>query len=84
MANELKNLADQVSGLEDAEDSAIALLEAISKALADLAGQEKIDPAAVQALADRISADKEKLAAAVVANTPADAGATSARAAKKK
>lgn len=57
----------------DAEDAAMALLLALSQAIADLkaAGSDPATVARIQALSDGLRAKAEALAAAVVANTPA-------------
>lgn len=69
MAGELDALKAQVQRNADVEESAIVLLQGIKAKLdaAIAAG----DPAAIQALADSLGAETDKLAAAVVANTPA-------------
>jgi hypothetical protein len=65
MAN-LDVLTAQVTANTDAEASAVQLLNNLSVALAAV----KNDPVAVQALADQLKTSGDKLAAAVVANTP--------------
>lgn len=75
MALDLSAVEREVSENTDAVDSASTLMGALAQELRDAAG----DPAAVQALADRLDANTAKLAAAVVANTPsAPAGGTGA------
>jgi len=64
---DLNALASEVEQNGAAVDSAVALLSGLSQMLRDQAG----DPAAVQALADQIDANTQRLAAAVTANTPA-------------
>lgn len=66
MAQDLSTITTAVENSTTVEESAITLLNEISAALTAAAG----DPAAVQALADQISANSAALAAAVVANTP--------------
>ena len=63
------NLAAKVAALETVEQSAIVLLQGLKAALDEALANG--DLAAVQAIADRIGADTETLAAAVAANTPA-------------
>ena len=60
-------LTAQVTANTDVEASAIQLLTNLSAALV----AAKNDPVAVQALADQLKISGDKLAAAVVANTPA-------------
>jgi hypothetical protein len=69
MAMTLKELEVQVQANTDAEASAITLLEGLSALLA--AAIATGDPAEVQAVADKLKASADALAAAVVANTPA-------------
>lgn len=57
-----------VTQAETVQASVIALLEGLSKQLTDAIASG--DPAAVQALADQITADTAALSAAVTANTP--------------
>lgn len=70
---EIDNLEASVKANTDAEDSAEALLIGISKQIADLkaAGTDPATAARIQAASDLLSARAAKLAAAVVANTPA-------------
>ena len=68
MANELERLTTEVSETNTAIDSAILLLEKLSQLIRDNAG----DPAALAKLADDLDAKGQALAAAVVANTPAE------------
>lgn len=63
----LDDLVAQVNDLGTVEDGVVALLTDI-KARLDAAGA---DPAKLQALSDALAAQKQKLADAVSANTPA-------------
>jgi transcriptional regulator GlxA family with amidase domain len=67
---QLDDLAKQVQKNTDAEDSAVTLLGSLAQLIRD----NTADPAALTDLADKLDASKEKLAAAVVANTPAAPG----------
>ena len=67
MALDLTALTEEVTRLETVEASAVTLLHT----LMDEVVANKDDPAALQALVDRIKASDDALAAAVVANTPA-------------
>lgn len=69
MSKGLDALTVQVQANTDAEQSAVVLL----KGLADQIAAAKTDPVALQALADTLKASADNLAAAVVANTPAQA-----------
>lgn len=64
----LDNLRAQVERNTNVTDSAITLLQGL-KAQLDAAIASG-DPAAVQAVADNLGAETDKLAAAVAANTP--------------
>jgi hypothetical protein len=64
---DLSVLTAQVTANTDVEASAIQLLANLSALLT----AAKNDPVAVQALADQLKTSGDKLAAAVVANTPA-------------
>jgi len=64
--SELDTLKSEVEHTTTVEDSAIVLLNGLSAQIASLKG----DPAALQALADQLSAKSADLAAAVSANTP--------------
>jgi len=64
---ELDDLQAKVTEINTVEESAIALLNGLSAQLTAAAG----NPAQVQAIADSLSAESAKLAAAVAANTPA-------------
>jgi tRNA threonylcarbamoyladenosine modification (KEOPS) complex Pcc1 subunit len=65
----LKDIQDAVAAENTVVDSAITLLTQIHDELA--AAIAANDPAALQAVVDSINAEKQKLADAVVANTPA-------------
>jgi predicted nucleic acid-binding Zn-ribbon protein len=67
MSTQLDTLTSQVSANTDAVESAITLLNNISAEL-KAAGT---DPVKLQALADTLKQEDDKLAQAVVANTPA-------------
>lgn len=68
MANQLDSLTAQVQKNNDTIESAITLIGGIKAAL-DAAGT---DPAKLQALSDSLASEDEKLANAIVANTPAE------------
>jgi hypothetical protein len=70
MSQELDNLATQVKANTDAEQSAVTLLGNLS----DLIKQAGTDPAKLQQLTTDLDASKQKLAEAIVANTPASGG----------
>lgn len=61
----MQDLADKVAALETVEDSAIALITGLAEQVRNLAPTQD----AINALADKLDADKEKLSAAVTANT---------------
>lgn len=65
--SDLTALQSSVTANGDVEQSAIVLLNGLAEALRAAA----TDPAAIQALADQITAQSSSLAEAVVANTPA-------------
>jgi len=65
---ELDALQAQVTAIAGVEDSAIALLNGLSQRLIAAAA----DPAQVNAIAQALGAKSAELAAAVVANTPAE------------
>lgn len=67
MTNELQALSDQVEASVTVQESAIALLTGLKAAL-DAAGT---DPAKLAALSVSLGSEKQKLADAIVANTPA-------------
>lgn len=69
MANELDTLKTAVQKNTDAEESAIVLLQGLKTALD--AAIASGDPAALTALSASIGSETDKLASAVVANTPA-------------
>jgi len=64
---DLTGLTQAVNDTESVEESAIVLIEGLAGKLAD-AGT---DPVKLQALQDSLNSEKEKLAAAISANTPA-------------
>jgi hypothetical protein len=64
---DLSNITAAVQATTDVEQSAILLLNNLSAQLTAAA----TDPAAVQALADQLTAKSGELAAAITANTPA-------------
>ena len=66
--SDLSALTVEVQNNTSVDASAIMLLNGLSAQLAQIAN----DPVAVQALADELSSSSTALAAAVVANTPAD------------
>ena len=70
MASDLIVLQEQVSKVETVDQSAIVLIQGLAEQIAEL----KNDPAAIQALADRLNASATALASAVTANTPAAPG----------
>jgi len=67
MSVELDALTTQVKANTDAEESALVLINGIAARIA-AAGT---DPAALSALTSSLKTDADKLAAAVLANTPA-------------
>jgi hypothetical protein len=67
MSEQLDTLTGTVVETGSVIDSAITLLDGLSAQIAAI----KDDPAAIQALADELTAKKDALAAAIVANTPA-------------
>jgi len=69
MAGELDTLTAQVKANTDAEASAITLIEGLKTALD--AAIASGNPAALTALSAQLSASKDALAAAILANTPA-------------
>ena len=66
MSEQLDALQAQVERNTAVDQSAIELLNGLAAQIAAL----KDDPAALQALADNLTASSDALAAAVVANTP--------------
>lgn len=69
MAN-LDNITAAVQREESVDQSIVALVQGLAQQIEAL----KTDPAALQALADRLNASADAVAAAVTANTPADTG----------
>jgi hypothetical protein len=67
MTPQLQALTDKVTEMETVEASASALIVNLAAAFVAV----KDDPAAIQALADRVTAADASLSAAVIANTPA-------------
>ena len=67
MSKELDALTAKVTEATAVEESAIVLINGLSAQIVAL----KDDPAALQALADSLDAESQKLGAAVAANTPA-------------
>lgn len=68
LQDELNALTVQVQNNTDVEGSAITLIQGIAAKLNELSA----DPAAVKALAAKLKSSADALAAAVVANTPAE------------
>ena len=69
MANELSELTTRVTASGDATDSAVLLLQGLKEKLdAAIASN---DPAALKALSDSLGQNTDELAAAILANTPA-------------
>jgi len=66
MSAQLDTLTAQVTEVETVEQSAITLIQGLAAQIAAI----KDDPAAIQALADRLKASSTALAAAITANTP--------------
>lgn len=75
MSEVLNALAAQVARVESVNQSAVSLLQGLHAALIEALERQENgeDPNAVQALADRLAADTDALAAAVAANTIAEA-----------
>ena len=72
MSTQLDALTAGVAANNSAVESAIALLGNLKKELdAAIAAQPTDDGAALQALSDSLSTEDQKLAAAIVENTPA-------------
>lgn len=67
MALDLSALQAEIERDETVNGSAIALLSSLAAELE----ASKNDPAAIQALADKLKSNQDSLAAAVAANTPA-------------
>lgn len=68
MSIELDTLVARVAEIETVGDSAIALLQELKGALDAAIAAD--DPAALQALSDRLGAQTQELAEAITANTP--------------
>jgi len=66
MAGQLDTLTAAVARNTEVDESAITLLKGLAAKIEEL----KNDPAALQKLADDMTASSDKLAAAVVENTP--------------
>lgn len=69
MSAQLDALAAAVAANTTVTGSAIELLTGLHAKILELLAQETIDPVAVQALADELSAQTQALAEAVTANT---------------
>src|SRR5512138_1769637 len=69
MAGELDTLTAEVARNTQVDQSAITLLTGLAAQIEALKG----DPVALQGLADSLKSSSDALAAAVVANTPAEA-----------
>ena len=63
----LDNLTAQVTSVASLEQSAVTMIQGLAQQIKGAAN----DPAAIQALADQLSASAAPLAAAIAANTPA-------------
>jgi translation initiation factor 1 (eIF-1/SUI1) len=70
MSAQLDALTAAVAANTTVTGSAIELLNGLHAKIVELLAQETIDPVAVQALADELSAKTQALADAVTANTP--------------
>lgn len=70
---DLTALQTAVANEKSVEDSVVTLLGQLSQKITDLINQSgnTVDPAALQQIVDTINANKDTLAAAVTANTPA-------------
>lgn len=68
MEIDLTDLTQKVTDTEGADDSAVVLIGELVKELNRLAALPTVNPADLQALADRLGASKQKLADAVAAN----------------
>ena len=68
MSLELDNVTREVAENSSVIDSAIVLLQSLSAQIEDL----KDDPEALQALADSLDMQSNRLAEAIVANTPSE------------
>lgn len=69
MANELNDLTAKVTAIVDVSESVIVLLTGIKQKLDDAIAAN--NPAALAALSASLGTETDKLAAAIVANTPA-------------
>jgi hypothetical protein len=69
MYDDMILLTERVTAIETVADSAIELLNGLKTSLDEAIASN--DPAAVQALSERLGAQTAELADAVVANTPA-------------
>ena len=67
MSQELDDLEAKITANDEVDQSAITLLQGLKQML-DNAGT---DPAKLKALSDQLAASSQKLADAIVANTPA-------------
>lgn len=76
MSLELDALTAAVNNVTTIDESAIAMIQGLAAQIASL----KNDPVALQALADSLNSESDKLAAAVSANTSAVAAAVAASA----
>ena|ERR1035437_4573698 len=72
MSPQLEALSAAVAAEGTVIESAVVLLTGLSRQITDL----KNDPAALQTLSDQVKAESDALAAAVLANTPAEIPAT--------
>ena len=70
MLIDLTQLTQRVTDIESVGDSAVALVSGLSARLKEALASP--DPAAVQALSDRLEAQKNELAEAVAMNTVAE------------
>jgi hypothetical protein len=68
LAEKIEALKAEVTKTKEVHASAVALLKGLHDALVEHAD----DPAAIQEIIDGLKADTEGLAAAIVANTPAE------------
>ena len=69
MANDLSDLTAKVTASGEATDRAVILLNGLKEKLD--AAIASGDPAALQALSDALGTNTDELAAAILANTPA-------------
>ncbi len=68
MATDLTRITSEVTEMSDAVDAGVALLTDLAQRIRD----NSTDPAALEELADKLDASGNKLAEAIVANTPDD------------